>query len=854
MKDHRLEEYLSGKEFDYVTPFYWQHGAEKRQIDIPTRVRQLYEDGNRSLCVESRPHPNFCKDEWWSDMKLLCATAKELGMKVWIMDTKHYPTGYISGFADNWPHLRLWNISEIHMDLIGPVEEGMVLTQLLTPTDEIIGVYAYRRTETSEKKLTTDFVDLTDKVSDGVIWVDLPDGVWRIMTVFKTHKGVSESFVSTIDPESVQVLIDEVYEKHYEILNEYVGNTFVGFFSDEPRFRNQQVRGRFEYGYYDKTVGLPFLGLPWSKEVAPMMKEELGADPYPLLAALWYDTDGFTDKVRLAYMNAISSLYGKHFSGKIGKWCEEHGMLYIGHVIEDMGCHARLGNGNAHFYRAQLGQDMSGIDVVLFQVVPGFAHFDHKSEDAYLFNDSAFYHYVLCQMGASSAHINKKMNGRAMGEIFAAYGWVEDVPMMKWQADYMLVRGINYFIPNGYDDLFPDPDCPPQLGVRIDPQLEAYQHLTPYMNRMAHLLSGGTHIANAAILYHAEAEWMNGKDNYVDMSVPARALYDSHVCYDILPVDAICEECRVEGEKLKIADESFDALFLPYAPRLPERMISVLKDFDRAGLPIFFVGGIPEGFEGIGKCVNADEIPAIMQNSGFYDIQVDGEYPLLRHYHIRRGESDVYFFFNESVTEAVDTTVTFKQNGICTVIDDAGGHVHREMSDGRVRISLVPYESVVLIFNGEENCEISEAKRDVSAKELNLTYEISVASREAMSDFKPLTVTDKLFNITGRSNDPHFSGKIRYKATLCIDEIKDYVLDLGKVGQVASVRLNGEDIGLRMCAPFRFDISKALIKGENKLEITVSNTLVYSERDPLSPSGVIPPSGLLGPIKLIEAL
>ena len=47
-------------------------------------------------------------------------------------------------------------------------------------------------------------------------------------------------------------------------------------------------------------------------------------------------------------------------------------MEYIGHVIEDCGTHARLGLGTGHFFKALWGQHMSGIDVVLQQIRPGY--------------------------------------------------------------------------------------------------------------------------------------------------------------------------------------------------------------------------------------------------------------------------------------------------------------------------------------------------------------------------------------------------------------------------------------------------------------------------------------------------
>jgi len=61
--------------------------------------------------------------------------------------------------------------------------------------------------------------------------------------------------------------------------------------------------------------------------------------------------------------------------------------------------------------------------------------------------------------------------------------------------------------------------------------------------------------------------------------------------------------------------------------------------------------------------------------------------------------------------------------------------------------------------------------------------------------------------------------------------------------------VDGLSCGLRICAPFRFELGE-LTAGTHPLEIFVSNTLVYSQRDPLSPALLIPASGLLGPVTL----
>ena len=58
-----------------------------------------------------------------------------------------------------------------------------------------------------------------------------------------------------------------------------------------------------------------------------------------LYPGLWHDIGPRTQHVRYAYMDSVSTLYGKNFAGRLGDWCRAHGVSYIGHVIEDNNAH-----------------------------------------------------------------------------------------------------------------------------------------------------------------------------------------------------------------------------------------------------------------------------------------------------------------------------------------------------------------------------------------------------------------------------------------------------------------------------------------------------------------------------------
>lgn len=105
--------------------------------------------------------------------------------------------------------------------------------------------------------------------------------------------------------------------------------------------------------------------LPWRDAAAVHMGKRRHRRADALSAILWYAHDELTAEIRLAYMDAVTLLWKENFSYPLGDWCRAHGVQYIGHLIEDMNAHARLGCSAGHYFRGLDGQDMSGIDIVL---------------------------------------------------------------------------------------------------------------------------------------------------------------------------------------------------------------------------------------------------------------------------------------------------------------------------------------------------------------------------------------------------------------------------------------------------------------------------------------------------------
>ena len=141
----------------------------------------------------------------------------------------------------------------------------------------------------------------------------------------------------------------------------------------------------------------------------------------------------------------------------------------------------------------------------------------------------------------------------------------------------------------------------------------------------------------------------------------------------------------------------------------------------------------------------------------------------------------------------------------------------------------------------------------------------------------PESVTfDSLADWTGRAEPgiKYYSGKAVYRKTIPVSPAAitpggKYYLDLGVVKNLARVRLNGRDLGVVWCYPWRVNISDAIQTGDNHLEVEVANLwpnrligdqtlppekrFTWVSRNPFNSHSPLLPSGLLGPVTILTA-
>ena len=294
--------------------------------------------------------------------------------------------------------------------------------------------------------------------------------------------------------------------------------------------------------------------------------------------------------------------------------------------------------------------------------------------------------------------------------------------------------------------------------------------------------------------------------------------------------------------------------------------------------------------------------------------------------HRKLQDADIYFVTNiQDKRSTIPVTFRVKNRSVFKW-DPYNGEIsqvfcYEEQEEGiKVPLNLAPYESMFLVFESDKDqphvektnlydiVHITDDAVNAIAVE-NGPYRIQLAHGHQSEPISgniagipaPLTITGKwkmtlegkdfslfekqltfLEDWTKDPNTTHFSGTGRYEIDfdvpahyIAMDHMLE--LDMGKVGNIAKVDLNGVDVGTIWMREQRLDITSAVHAGKNHLVLLVTNTLInrvsafkealpvpdelisrfgrgttaYSSRIPgefgFRP---LPASGLMGPVKI----
>lgn len=244
---------------------------------------------------------------------------------------------------------------------------------------------------------------------------------------------------------------------------------------------------------------------------------------------------------------------------------------------------------------------------------------------------------------------------------------------------------------------------------------------------------------------------------------------------------------------------------------------------------------------GKGKFIKAPFLPQDFSFLGAHqDVLVKDtngkEAPVIAWNHRKTATKDIYFIANQLDTErnlSFAFSVSDKQARLYDAVSDTNIPLKQyQVKDGYTHISIkLPANgSLFVIFEGSSSLkEINKGFNYIQYQNLkNISTAWKVKFNQSHGGPAESIMLDSLQDWSTHSNPQikYYSGTATYNNSFTHKASKneEIWLDLGEVANIASVKVNGIDCGIVWTPPYRVNISKALKKGQNQLEIKVSNT------------------------------
>ena len=515
---------------------------------------------------------------------------------------------------------------------------------------------------------------------------------------------------------------------------------------------------------------------------------------------------------------------------------------------------------------------------------------------------------IECKSASSCVHIyNKK---RCFAEAFTSAGnhYIRHPAMLKKRGDWSFTEGVNQFVLHLY---IHQPDDSRIPGINAWFATEFNRHNTwfkqsrnwmDYNRRCQQLLQQGSYVADVCYFISENTPKMTG------VRIPE---LPQGYSYDYINAEVILKNMSVKDGKLVLPwGTSYSLMVLPPLDTMRPAVIEKLEELVKQGGAIYgpkpvkspslenypacdqqvlaaanrlwgsgYIDGELSHSYGKGTVYNKVSLDAVLQKLGITkDLSMNNNSVLWTH---RTAPGmDIYFLTNQSDNKISINPKFRTVNGTPQLWDAETGEIRilndfQKTVDGiTTPVTMEPAQSMFIVFTDKAPENIHKGyTKNFPAKETYQTLDKkwNVQFNNPVIAINMNRTFDKLIDWTKSDDDKikYYSGTAAYITEFDIDQVaknKDYFINLGRVGVMAEVTVNGKLIGGTWIAPYTLDITDFIKPGKNTLKIEVVNQwrnyLIKEEGKPqqerkttllvndTSNNEPLQPAGLIGPVTI----
>ena len=713
-----------------------------------------------------------------------------------------------------------------------------------------------------------DAIDLTAKVTaDGTLNWDMPPGKWNVVRIGFTTTGMSVGGGLLPDYLSPQAS-EQNYEQGMKPLvgdaGTLVGKTLQYFIED-----NVEI---------DRVYS-------WTSRLPEEFQKRRGYNPAPYLAAMAGEiignvaiTDRFLADVRRTIADCVAD-------GHYGRWAELAHADGIKVRAEAGGQHhPRLLCNDGLMNQGRVDVPVAEFWVNEWWKENQWVPANHHVITTPGWDESA--QNVNAKQAASAGHLYGKplVASESFTTAMRRTEWGAAPADLLLYANIAFCEGINTLSIHGSATSGPAAGKPGKMfpaGTHFNHNVTWWNlgaaPFLLYLTRCSYMLQQGHFVAD--VLYYSGDEAPNFvSPKNID---PARGFgYD----YDVCNTEILLTRLSVRDGRIVLPDGmSYRVLVLPERPVIPLAVARKIEELVAAGATV--IGPKPRRTPGLtgypdseqqlktiaDKVWGADTTSPLLQSAygkgqvvwGLnirevlgkaavppdFAFQTKSHNALLDFIHRRSDDSEIYFVVNRRAI-ALQANCTFRVSGKQPELWDQVTGMQRDLpqfdsKDGRTTIPLKfePYGAMFVVFRKSVQLQddTNQHRGEVNFPGLRKTQEITgpwtiqfdpqwfyPTDGLSADQARGLMVFDKLEDWTKRAEPAvrNFSGTAVYKKVFSMPRAiagQQCYLDLGIVKDMARVRLNGKDLAVVWCPPWRVEITGAAKPGDNELEIEVVN-------------------------------
>ena len=549
-------------------PFWaWNCKLEKDDLLWQLDVLKKMGLGGAHMHVRTGMATPYLSDEHMALIKACVEKCRDEKMLAWLYDEDRWPSGAAGGLLTKDPQYRARHLLLTTKPYgAGKAEAGLDSSARSARSENgtLLACYDVRLDENGCLTGAERIAETAEAA--GRKWyayqeTDLPNPWYN-----------NQTYANTLDPAAIRKFVEITYERYLETVGRDFGGVVPAIFTDEPQFSHKST---LAFAQEEKDVFLP-----WTDDLPDTFRAAYGEELLEHLPELiWELPDGKVSLIRYHYHDHIAERFAEAFADTCGGWCQEHGLMLTGHMMEEPTLKsqtAALGEAMRSYRSFQL----PGIDMLC-----GWREFTTAKQA-----QSAVHQYG--RPGMTS-------------ELYGVTGWDFDFRGHKLHGDWQAALGVTVRVQHlAWVSMKGEAkrDYPASINYQ-SPWWKDYAYVEDHFARLNTALTRGKPVVRVGVIHPVESYWLHwGPAEQTDgvrqqMDERFQSLTDwlvnGGVDFDFICESLLPSQCEQGGVPLKVGEMAYDAVVVPGCETLRATTLERLEAFRRAGGRLIFLGDAP---------------------------------------------------------------------------------------------------------------------------------------------------------------------------------------------------------------------------------------------------------------------